>query len=313
MTDSFSSNTSTTGTTSGYYAKLGVNPKEIFNNSTFSQILGSDVRASDFITITTGDSKYVPYTTTIVGIITDDALTMSFGSNYTRPFENILSKAVGGLDNKGVVGRAFGVGASVSSVMGTPLYNKNAMIPIWQSPKVNNYEFKFTLIATSNPELQLEVPLLLLSRMVLPRYKQAGVVGVSTPGPKLDLSAGANKASKLVTDFSMDDFNTDGLIKPDGPITIQYGGVALFENCIIENVVWTVPNTRTLSEPSDFDTYLNATEGGGNGKIPYYMWSEVTITVIPYYPPQYEGDAGNNLGSVKLFTSDSISKYTDYM
>lgn len=312
MTDSFSSNTSTTGTTSGYYAKLGVNPEEIFNNSTFSQILGSDVRASDFITITTSDSKYVPYTTTIVGILTDDALTMSFGSNYTRPFENILSKAAGNMGNGGALGKVGGVAAAAASVMGTPLYNKNAMIPIWQSPKVNNYEFKFTLIATSNPELQLEVPLLLLSKMVLPKYKNGAQVG--TPGPKLDLSAGADKVSKLVTDFSMDDLNMDGLIKPDGPITIQYGGVALFENCIIENVVWTVPNTRTLSKPSGFKTISDAVKAGNSkGKIPYYMWSEVTITVIPYYPPQYEGDTGNNLGSVKLFTSDSISKYTDYM
>lgn len=265
--------------------KLGIKPKEIFTNNTFAQILGNQIRETDFITITVPKGPYVSETTSIIGLISDDSLSMSFGSKYTRPFENVIGKVT--------EAAAGGIGQAASGVMnatGTPLYNRYATVPIWQMPELSEKTIKFTLIATGDPAEEVEMPLVLLSRMVLPKSSGGTVESVITPGAKLTLNIDNFKAAASN--------NIDGkLIDTKGSVAIQYGGLAYFQNCIISRVSYTVQNIQTMDEDG----------------VPYYKQAEVEIVVLPFFPPEYMGTTGTNLGDIKLFSKVDTNEYADFL
>ena len=281
--------------------KLGVVPEEIFTNHTFSRLLGNANRDSDFITIVISNPEYVSATTSIIGIIKDDSLNMSFGSKFTRPMQNIISDAV-----QKVGGNIASLASQVMSVSGTPLYNRYASVPVWQMPELSNKRFSFTLIATSHAASQVEMPLLLLSRLVLP--KQKNTYSVVTPGPKVQAST-EQIFSELKNTTQGNAMNVQGFIDANSAVSIQYGGLAYFNNCVITNVSYTVYNNRT----TDYARVVSDTPMPYADDVPFYTWAEVEIDVMPYYPPEYMGDAGNNLGDIKLFyESSGIDKYSNF-
>lgn len=291
--------------------KLGVNPSELFTTSMFSKMLNMDIRNSDFITITISDSNYSSRVATIVGIIKDDNLTVSFGSNFDRPFESVLNKA-----QQKIAGNIGGAISGAAKATGTPLYNRYTSVPIWQSPKMPTYSFTFILFATSNPATQVEQPILLLSRIALPksRAQESGAVAsnlsVITPGPKLNGNIG-EIASTTQSAFSGGSVDASNLISNAGAISIQYGGLAFFSNCVISNTTSSVKNIRTLASISATDSSLLSSE---SNSLPYYTYAEVTIEVMPFFPPEYSSDVGNNLGDIYMFyESSSVDKYSTFI
>ena len=288
--------------------RLGVVPEELFSTSMFSKLLNTDMRNSDFITITVNDSNYCASVATIIGVIQDDALSLSFGSVFQRPFESVLTSA-----SNVVAGKIGQTAMGAAKTIGTPVYNRYASVPIWQAPLYSNYEFKFLLIATSNAAEQVEKPLLLLSRMVLPKSVAqdkgniASGLSVITPGPKLSTSI--SELSSAVSDAATNQrVDPNQVIHNMGAVSIQYGGLAFLSNCLISNVSYTVKNTRTIEES---DGLFNFSISTG---LPYYTYAEVSITVVPFFPNEYSADVGNSLGDIQLFyESSGVDKYSDFL
>lgn len=294
--------------------RLGINPEEVFTNSTFSEILNLNMRDSDFITITISDPNYSTSVATIIGIIKDDTLSLSFGSNYTRPFESVLDSTT-----KSIAGNIGAAVSNVAKVAGTPLYNRNTSLPIWQSPKIPNYTLNFLLVATSDAATQVEKPLLLLSRVTLPKGKKTEDGGTSnftviTPGPKVNSDTGTLASAITNIASGATSVGNSGAIANAGTISIQYGGLAYFSNCIITDVSYIVKNTRTIKETNQSFDFGNLVNGGGTEGLPYYIFADVSITVMPFYPPEYSASAGNSLGDIQLFyESSGVDKYSTFI
>ncbi len=283
------------------YTELGVDPNEVFTNSLFSAILNNNISQESFITITIvpdAQGTYLTKTTTIIGIIKEDELSIEFGGTYTRPFENVIDNVFKTKGNVAV--RAL---APVVTNSGTALFNPAFSVPQWQ--KTNNVPMTFTfiLIATSNPITQVELPILLLSKLVLP-IGETNKLLVTAPGPKLDIKAAAQKVSQNQDTFTKTDWQSlvsDATVQ----ISINYGGLARFNNCIITKVRSTVPNRRTINEHIGGSLYSFGTKE--NVDLAHYIYSEITIDVENFFPAQYVNNGSTNFNSVTMFPE----KYTD--
>lgn len=284
------------------YTELGVDPNEVFTNSLFSAILNNNISQESFITITIlpdAQGTYLTKPTTIIGIIKEDELSIEFGGTYTRPFEKVIDNVFG---TKGDA--AIRAGANAVTNSGTALFNPAFSVPQWQ--KTNNLPmiFTFRLIATSNPITQVELPILLLSKLVLPIGDLTNKLLVTAPGPKLDIKAATQKVSQnqdTGTKTDLQSLVSDANVQ----ISINYGGLARFNNCIITNVRSTVPNRRTVNEHIGGSLYSFGTKE--NVDLGHYIYSDVTISVENFFPAQYVNNGSTNFNSVTMFPK----KYTD--
>jgi hypothetical protein len=283
--------------------ELGIDPNEVFTNSLFSAILNNNISRESFITITIkpdAQGTYLKKQTTIIGIITDDALSIEFGGSYSRPFEKVIDNVFGTKGDAAV--RAV---ANAVTNSGTALFNPAFSVPQWQ--KTNNIPmvFNFRLIATSNPINQVELPILLLSKLVLPIGDTTNKLLVTAPGPKLDVKTGAQKVSQNQDTGTKTDI--ESLVSDASyQVSINYGGLARFNNCIITNVRSTVPNRRTVNEHIGGALYSFGTKE--NVDLAHYIYSDITLTVENFFPPQFVNKGATNFNSVTMFPS----KYTDF-
>lgn len=266
---------------------LGVNPNEIYTNSAISQLLNStiDSQGSDFIIININspvmNTSYISATTSICGILADDELSLEFGSTFTRPFANVANDLIG-------QGKT-----TFQTFSGLGLYNPISMIPQWQAPNIPSYSIKFQLIATSDPVMQIEKPLLLLSKLCLPVSLGGAIGGFSAQVPGPQFTADSIKSAFLdpTSGTLNQDINNNSTI-----IAIYYGNLALFESVIITKVSYTVPNIRTINE---LQGVTNSINGGEIGKS-YYIWADVILTFEPVLPPQVN-ESNTDLQACTLF------------
>jgi hypothetical protein len=282
--------------------ELGIDPNEVFTNSLFSAILNNNISRESFISITISpdaQGTYLKKTTTIIGIITDDSLSIEFGGEYSRPFENVIDNVFKDKGKSGV--RAF---ANMVYNTGTALYNPAFSVPQWQKTKNEPMTFTFRLIATSNPINQVELPILLLSKLALPIGAATDKLFVTAPGPKLDAIDAAKILSK--NQDAGDKTNLESLVSAATyQVSINYGGLARFNNCIITNVKSTVPNRRTINEHISGSLYSFGTKE--NAALGHYIYSDVTLSVANFFPPQFMNDGATNFNSVTMFPN----KYTN--
>lgn len=303
-------------------AQLGVSANDQFTNSNLASFINSTVQADDFfhIVIEAGSGNWVTQDTVITAIMDDDNFSFELGNEYVRPLQGYGNSAIGAV-TRDVGGLAKAASQSYQEVTGTALYSKIIYTPIWKQTKIPKFNVRVRLIATGDPINEVELPILVLAKLLLP-YNLSNFKAYS-PGPYIDLSHFSGLADVSSVQQLSNIVNTAGNIDPTSlisfnksfNISLVAGDLFVAPSVILTSARVTLPNTRTtygntsnVNIPgviSNIDSIQQAVTSTLNSGGKFYREATLELTFESVYPPEVA--SGNDLGSLILFPSKNYT------
>jgi hypothetical protein len=307
----------------GLTQNLGVNPNEIYTSNYLPNYLigGNTVTANNFISVViipgSGDNNRVDNDTVITLFAKDDSFNLKMQSTYSNPLSGGSSASASlGASYKTVTQTVNG---ARSALTGLALFNKMAYLPTWSGIEPLSFSIPCTLLATSDPHLQVELPIQTLFSYCTPMNIQSATSNQSSwqvgiPGPIISTSSLSQLASSANTSWtsagsnatiagaqnlinSASGFDFSSLVVGSDTIYVQVGSAALIGPVVITSVTINTPNAQSsYSGPLVDSTIKN------NQYIPY---CDLTISFTTYFPPIWNG--GNDFDSVTLLPNSSLT------